>query len=260
MARNKNVQQKYSGVTRGSYILGVLFFIAVLVFDFCFIKKVYTVMTDVDGIPVRQIQIKGDLNYMTKQDVEEFFMANPESHNLYTMDLFQMRSYMETMPWINRVTMQKKLPDILTLNITEHKPLALYNDGILVADWSVIHPKNTNLLKESPALFGPEKLARSVYEMYCDVNIFLERAGYHVYELGINDNNIWSLRLSDGVRLILGNNDDIGFTTDQNNVFMWRLNNFIEAYPHIENKNTIEYVDWRYDTGIAVKWKDISGQ
>ena len=98
MARNKNVQQKYSGVTRGSYILGVLFFIAVLVFDFCFIKKVYTVMTDVDGIPVRQIQIKGDLNYMTKQDVEEFFMANPESHNLYTMDLFQMRSYMETMP------------------------------------------------------------------------------------------------------------------------------------------------------------------
>ena len=121
--------------------------------------------------------------------------------------------------------LQKKLPDILTLNITEHKPLALYNDGILVADWSVIHPKNTNLLKESPALFGPEKLARSVYEMYCDVNIFLERAGYHVYELGINDNNIWSLRLSDGVRLILGNNDDIGFTTDQNNVFMWRLNN-----------------------------------
>ena len=260
MSRNKKVRRNDTGVTRGSYILGVLFFIAVLVSEFYLIRKVHTVMTDVDGIPVRQIQIKGDLHYLDRQEVEEFFMANPESHNLYTMDLSQVRTYMETMPWISRVTMQKKLPDILSIQITEHKPIAYYNDGILVTDWSVIYPEKAVLPEGTPILSGPEKLARSVYEMYCDVNLFLEKYGFRISELSINESNVWSLKLDNGLPLILGRNDDVGFVTEQNNVFMWRLGNFIEAYPHIENKNTIEYIDLRYDTGIAVKWIDSSGK
>ena len=156
--------------------------------------------------------------------------------------------------------MQKKLPDILTIKIIEHKPLAYYNQGVLVADWSVIYPDDAKLPEGMPILSGPEKMARSVYEMYCDVNVFLERYGFHVAELSINESNVWSLKLNDGLLLILGRNDDVGPASEQNNVFMWRLNNFIEAYPHIENKNTIEYIDLRYDTGIAVKWIDTSGQ
>ena len=43
------------------------------------------------------------------------------------------------------------------------------------------------------------------------------------------------------------------------NILKDRIKLFLELYQYIDNKENIEYIDLRYETGVAVKWKDIEG-
>ncbi len=258
MIKTRN-QPAEPGITRGEYIFGVIFFLAALAGQCCLIGYLYDQLTDVEAIQVRKVQIKGNLKYLTQKDVEDYFMAGPESRNLYTMDPVRVREYMESMPWINRVTIQKKLPDILAVRVTEHEPLAYFNDGVLVSDWSVIYPGKTDLGGSFPYLSGPDNLARAVYETYCDLDNHLRSYGFRIARLNLDDNFIWDLELEGGLKLRLGRDETVDSSSDFNNRFISRLNNFIDVYPHIQDKNNIEYIDLRYDTGVAVKWFDSSG-
>ncbi|MBQ4488967.1 MAG: cell division protein FtsQ/DivIB [Ruminobacter sp.] len=259
MARNRNTQQKY-GITKGGYIFGVFLFVLVIFFETVFVNYLYDELTDVDNIQIGHVKITGNLKYSTKEDIEQYFRDNPNSYNMMTMDLIETRAYMETMPWIYHASMRKRLPDILTIHVVEHTPLAYYNDGVLVSDWSIIHPENTNNALNLPRMNGPEKLARTVYEMYKVIDGYIQQYGYRVQELNLSDSYIWNFKLNNGLLLILGRENTIDLGNDQNNVFFLRLSNFIKAYPYIQDKDNIEYIDLRYDTGVAVKWVERKGQ
>ena len=69
-------------------------------------------------------------------------------------------------------------------------------------------------------------------------------------ELVLSERFAWQLTLNDGVTLNLGREKRIE-----------RIQRFMDAYPQIKdqsnNKNNqqVDYIDLRYDTGIAVGWK-----
>lgn len=51
------------------------------------------------------------------------------------------------------------------------------------------------------------------------------------------------------------NLDELSSSLSGENVLLKRLRRFVEAYPHLENQTAIQYIDLRYQTGFAVKWK-----
>lgn len=247
--------------TRGQMIGGILFLAIVLISDFFLARFIYVSMTDVDAIPVRKIQVEGNLTTLSKKDVEEYFLRNPSNHNLLTMDLIKVRDYMEQMPWVYKVMLRKKLPDILLMLVVEHKAIAYYDDGILTSDWHVIYPDLSNYHVNMIRLTGPKKKnnesqAKYIYDRYLTFKTILLNGGFNLYKVDLTQNYMWVITLENGIVLHLGRDTDIlDHAMRNSDVLISRLQKFIETYPYIENQNFIEYIDLRYDTGMAVKWK-----
>lgn len=67
-------------------------------------------------------------------------------------------------------------------------------------------------------------------------------------ELVLSERYSWQLTLSDGVRLNLGREERVE-----------RVQRFMDVYQEIKDKQQdnklVDYVDLRYDTGVAVGWK-----
>ncbi len=247
--------------SKGQLFGGMFFLVLVIVLDVFLVRIIYVSMTDVDAIPVRKIQVEGDLSTLTKKDIEEFFLKNPSNHNLLTMDLLDVRDYMLQMPWLYKVTLRKKLPDILFMFVIEHKAIAYYNEGILTTDGKVIYPDLSNYNVKMVRLIGPEKIenelkAKQIYDRYLTFKSALDIGGLDIDKVELTLNYMWIITLKNGVILYLGRDIDLlDHNIHNSDVLLERLRKFIESYPYIDNRNLIEYIDLRYDTGMAVKWK-----
>ena len=70
--------------SKGQLFGGMFFLVLVIVLDVFLVRIIYVSMTDVDAIPVRKIQVEGDLSTLTKKDIEEFFpKENNEKKSYY---------------------------------------------------------------------------------------------------------------------------------------------------------------------------------
>ncbi len=257
---DKNVQRRR---TRGEMLGGLLFLCIVVVANIYVVYQLYQSMTDVGAIPVRQVQVEGRLNVLTPQDIEEYFLRNPENQNLLTMDLFKVGDYMKTMPWIDKVVLRKKHPDILIISVVEYQPIAYYNDGILTSNWHVIHPDLTSFKQPLVHLYGPsgeneQRFARLALERYKVCQEYLDRVQLRIATMRYTEHFMWEIELTNNVVLYLGRETDaIGQNMRQSEVLTSRLQCFVRAYPQIENKELLEYADLRYDLGLAIKLKEM---
>ncbi len=79
----------------------------------------------------------------------------------------------------------------------------------------------------------------------------LKFSQFTIAELVLSERFAWQLTLNDGVTLNLGRENRIE-----------RVQRFMDVYPQImQNKaadQQINYVDLRYDTGLAVGWKPLT--
>ena len=67
-------------------------------------------------------------------------------------------------------------------------------------------------------------------------------------ELSLSERFAWQVQLKNGIKLNLGRQE-----------FIDRLQRFIDVYPLLaQQEKAVKYVDLRYDTGVAVGWKDDS--
>ena len=85
---------------------------------------------------------------------------------------------------------------------------------------------------------------------FTNLNQILDYSNLNIDELVLSERFAWQLTLNDGVRLDLGRENRVE-----------RIQRFMDAYPKIKvskNKNQqVDYIDLRYDTGLAVGWKSV---
>lgn len=261
--------------TLAQLIGGIIFLIVVLILNVVFIRFLFNTMSEVDNIPIRKIQVEGDLKILSKSDIEAYYSKNPKNYNIVTVDLAQVKEYMETLPWINAVYLKKRHPDILMIYVVEHEPLTLYNNGVLTTQWHIIYPDIIKCKKNLVQLKGPvyiakdpgkqqqidEEIARAVFDRYRIFSSVLSGSNFIIKKLELTDNYIWELELTNGVLLKLGRDmDSIDAIIRDDDVLAGRLKLFVESFPYIESKDLIEYIDLRYDNGMAVKYKNIEKQ
>jgi len=72
----------------------------------------------------------------------------------------------------------------------------------------------------------------------------LRASNLQIEQLILSERFAWTLQLKNGITLYLGRED-----------YIKRLQRFIDVYGLLkEEKKAINYVDLRYDTGLAVGW------
>jgi cell division protein FtsQ len=212
-----------------------------------------------ESAPVTSVVISGEMPYSTRTDV----MAAIESvdlGNFFQVDVNEVQSKLLNLPWVSSVAVRKKWPNELKIYVVDNKPVALWNGEFLINQLGKVFQADMTRIKHYlPNFFGPEGTELLALKNYRDLNTLLAFNALKIDELILSERFSWQLTLNDGVTLNLGREERVE-----------RVQRFMDLYPIIkaelkakkitekQKNQAVDYIDLRYDTGLAVGWKSVT--
>ena len=238
--------------------LGLLFFIVVL-FSLITISWWLTQhFIGQESAPVTSIVISGEMPYSQRNDILNA-IEQVDMGNFFQVDVNEVQSYVLTLPWVYSVAVRKQWPNKLKIYVVDQKPVAFWNGNFLINQLGQVFQAEIRRINHYlPSFFGPEGSELLALENYRDLNGLLEFKTLSIDELVLSERFSWQLTLDDGVTLNLGREERVE-----------RIQRFMDVYPIIkaqlkakiiaekQQNQAVDYIDLRYDTGLAVGWKTV---
>ena len=240
---SKDEQQKWRNPT---FIWGVLFLLSVIVGLSVLGDSVHGWLKDEQKVPLKNILVSGELARVTVKEIENT-VKRGNAVSLFSINVDKLHKDIENLPWVYQASIRKSWPDTLNVYVVEQEPTAFWNQDMLLNKYGGIFDAS-HVGIQAPYLFGPGGSELTVLQGLRAMQSLLELSDLEISELSLSERYAWQLKLTNGVSIRLGRTE-----------FMDRLQRFIDVYPLLlENEKTVEYVDLRYDTGLAVGWKTTS--
>lgn len=197
---------------------------------------------------LRSMQVRGSLVHVDRSQIVNALQGRV-SGTFFTVDLENLRSLFEAIPWVRRAEIRRLWPDRLEVRLEEHQAIARWGrreDGRLVNH----HGELFNASSEAalPHFAGPPGSEGEVTRHYGEFREALSRLGLEPRQVLLSDRRSWQLRLDNGLVLQLGRD----LAKDPVRV---RLGRFVEAYPNTLGamNRRLDYVDLRYPDGFALR-------
>ena len=161
--------------------------------------------------------------------------------NFFTVDLNRTRDAFEHLPWVRKVSVRRKFPWSLEVELEEHVALARWNVSSLVNTHGEVFTERTEQVL--PAFIGQPNTSAQVTSMYDEFNKKLLPLKQEVTQISLSPRFAWQLRLSNGMVLELGREQ-----------MQQRLEKFVDVYPYslFTLSHVVTHVDLRYRNGFAV--------
>lgn len=241
-----------------SFGLGLVFFIVVL-FSLITISFWLTQhFIGQESAPVTSIDISGEMPYSQRSDIINA-IDQVDMGNFFQVDVNEVQSYVLNLPWVYSVAVRKQWPNKLKIYVVDQNPIALWNGDFLINQTGQVFQADIERINHYlPNFFGPEGSELLALENYKDLNALLDFKALKIDELVLSERFSWQLTLDDGVTLNLGREERIE-----------RIQRFMDVYPIIkaqlkakkitekQQNQAVDYIDLRYDTGLAVGWKTV---
>lgn len=245
-----SLQEQQQAKLHWGFWFGVGFFVLVIVGIISFSFFVNKRLSSDESAPVTSVVISGEMPYTSQQDVEQA-IDSINLGNFFKVDVNDVQAQIAALPWVYSVSVRKKWPNELKIYVVDQKPIAYWNGDFLINQSGLAFQADIERINHKlPAFFGPEGSEQIALENYKKLNKLLEYKDLLIEELLLSERFSWRLTLSDGVILNLGRENSIE-----------RIQLFMDVYPEIKtNKKEdqqVDYVDLRYDTGLAVGWKPL---
>ncbi len=231
-----------------SFWLGVSFFVLVIIAICTFSWFLNEKMSSEESAPVTSISIGGEMPFTIREDIESA-IDEVNLGNFFNVDVNDIQEKVAGLPWVYSVSVRKKWPNELKIYVVDQTPIALWNGDFLINQYGNAFQADTKRLTQAlPAFFGPEGSENIALDNFVDLSKLLKFNDLSIDELVLSERHSWQLTLNDGVMLNLGRENKIE-----------RVQRFMDVYPQIiqtkKENQQIDYVDLRYDTGLAVGWK-----
>lgn len=198
-----------------------------------------------DLLPVKQIQIDGDLQRIDMQTVEQILLPYVQ-HGLLGIDVMAIQQSLQTVPWVAQARVSRMWPDTVHIWLAEPQPIAVWaNSGVVSSDGRVYYLPQEIELPDLPIFEGIEGQSAIMLEQYHQMQNLLQAENLYIVRLVLTSRGAWETELNNGIVVRLGQT-----------VPLERLQRFLSVYPELiadPNQAPIEYVDLRYPNGIAVK-------
>jgi cell division protein FtsQ len=228
-----------------AFVGGVLFFLLSLALVVWFATRVVVWVQDQQNAPIRQVKLYGDFGHIQPKQMhgklQQQFVGN-----FFKVNVDQVQQFLQQQPWVYQVAVRKQWPGTLVVVVTEHSPVAVWNNEYLLnKKGEVFKAPIEQLNAKLPHLAGPKGSEQDALTMFSNVQSLLKLHQFEASKLEVSERFAWDLRLSNGIALKLGREDTLK-----------RVQRFIDLYPSISKHKTeaIEQVDLRYDTGLAVRF------
>lgn len=181
--------------------------------------------------------------------------------NFFTVDLDSARKAFEQLPWVRKVSVHRRFPWQLEVDLEEHVTLADWNDHEFVNTHGEVFsadclrtapdartteksplPACTDAGRTLPRFFGQPDTSAEVTQMYREFNTQLTPLKQQVAQITLSPRRAWQLRLDNGMVLELGRERA-----------RERLQRFVAVFPYslASLQRPVDYVDLRYRSGFA---------
>lgn len=162
------------------------------------------------------------------------------SGNFFTVDLERARQGFETLPWVRKVSVRRKFPWGLQVDIEEHVALARWNKTALVNTHGEVFVAKT--VEVLPEFIGQPESSLQVTKLYGELSETLVPMQQRISQISLSPRFAWQIKLDSGMVLELGREE-----------MQARLARFVKVYPYslAVSAQTVRRVDLRYRNGFS---------
>ena len=207
---------------------------------------------------IRTIQVEGEV----LRNSESTLRANAAQRlvgSFITLDLQKSRAAFEAVPWVRRAVVRKVWPMRLSVQLEEHRPVALWamadgNDR-LVNSFGEVFEANVGDVEddELPRLAGPDGSAPQMLAMQRRLQPALVPLGAgDLTQLTLSARGSWRVELDKGAALELGRGGE--------DEVLARIEHFVRTLPRVVAKyqRPLESADLRHTDGFAVRLRGVA--
>jgi cell division protein FtsQ len=211
----------------------------------CFFS--YQLLTNILNQPVTSISIEGSFQQVKSNQIEGVISEHLDKGFL-NINIADIQKDILKMKWIDKVSIRKKWPGKLEINVFEHTPVARWGERGLLNDKGIlfIEIENINHIPDLVYLFGPEGTSMEVAERYFYLRDHLIPLGMNVKRVFVSPRGAWEIKLYNGININFGREE----LDDKVNIFIDIARNIIS-----QQSDDIESIDMRYDSGFTILWK-----
>ncbi len=201
-----------------------------------------------NAIPVEHIIVAGNLQH-TKTEALEELIRPALVGGFLNVDLDYVRTQLQSLPWVHEVSVRRRWPNALELQVVEQLPIARWGtDGFLNHEGVVFQSHGgEDDWSGLPVLRGPQESAGELMAIYQRIMAVLAPCDLIVQELAIDDRGQVEVELRGGMRLVLGGRDHVE-----------RLRRFVALYRIDPGRHATLFsrVDLRYQNGLAITYRE----
>lgn len=238
------MEARAQGRTKGGFIAGVAFFLLVIWGCYRTALDVKGWLTDANRLPMSELLLQGQHQYLQTEELRMAVLDGAELRNFFELDVNELQARLNALPWVASVSVRKKWPNKIKIYLTEQDVAARWNGNRFVNTKGKVFSAPDRVKTPLLLLSGPDDQAARVLKESRQYESQLAAKGYKLLGVNLTPRHAWELTLDGNIKLFLGRND-----------IALRLQRFIDAFPVIEPRAQVAYVDLRYDTGMAVGWK-----
>lgn len=199
--------------------------------------------------PIHELKIKGLIRHVNRQQVQ-LIVAEHLNGNFFTLDLIKTRDAFEKLPWVRKVSVRRRWPSTLSVEIEEHQVLARWGENALVNTHSELFYAASDA--SLPVFNGANGDVKVIVENYLDFENTLNKVDMKIVQITLSQRRAWEIKTDKQLQISLGRED-----------MQKRLQKFSTAYRTVLShlKTNIQYADLRYTNGFSVrKGKKLSMQ
>lgn len=202
-------------------------------------------MSDPRFMPVSTVRVEGEFKHLTRAQLHAV-IADYAVGGFFSVDVDAVRRAALRSPWVDTVSVRRVWPDTLRVAVTEQKPVARWGAGALLNErGEVFTPPAESFPPGLPQLSGPAGREGDVLAQLTAISKALQPLRQGVMRLTLDERRSWAVVLSDGVELLLGQEDIAARVTRYTSVYTQALS---------ARGRQISAVDLRYTNGFAVRW------
>lgn len=245
MAATRKKGRKKQGVTRGDVLWmrsgGALLLVAVFAVAAYWIHQK---IKDPSLMPVKSVVLDGSFEHVERSELEGI-ISRAMSGGFFMLDVSEIQSAVKHLQWVSGVTVRRVWPDVLVIKIEEHVPFARWGvDRLISEQGELFAPHAMERFSNLPQIDAETEFAADVMQQSRQIRKLLP-GDDAVVRLRRNARSGWTLWLSSGVRIELGNSK-----------LMERLARarlLLDRF--VDQRTMLEVIDARYSGGVAVKMR-----
>jgi cell division protein FtsQ len=194
----------------------------------------------------RQVLIHGPLNRVNPAHLEAVVREELRG-TFFTMHLDDARASLQKAPWVRRIALRRQWPNRLEVDVTEHEPLARWNDAALVDSDGELF--NADFDGELPQFIGPDGSVDEVTTRFRSFGAALQPLGLTIDEIRLSSRGGWQISTADDPPLTI----ELGRTSPGDRLLRFAANYGQTVGSLVRAGKRVDYADLRYRSGFALR-------